>query len=316
MTAFLGWPLGVLLSAVASTIGVVGKILLKLSFQRPGAGRLLWGCGMLCIVALNPFLCISAYNFAPQSLLAPMGGLCVVWNTVFSPWILDEPLRARDIIGAACIFVGCIVVSITGGHETHKIPVDELASHFLSVQFIVYFSLFVLTSLILRFYSAAAFHPSRAANGSLPHMHVKCRVCLSILAGSLSGQLYCMTALLRLLQNGVGVLFTTPLAYAVGAGAIFFALSGLHLLSMALQLYDALFVIYLYESTLMAVGAISGICFFGDMDNVSVLRWVLYFVGIGTIFVGVGVISHGESLKLRAKSLPIEKSDATQTLLA
>ncbi|KDO21878.1 hypothetical protein SPRG_12380 [Saprolegnia parasitica CBS 223.65] len=310
MDSFLGWPLGVLLSAIASIIGVLGKILLKLSFQR--RSRAMWATGMACIVLLNPLFCISAFNFAPQSLLAPMGGLCIVWNTIFSPWILDEPLWTRDIVGAGVVFASCILVSITGSHETHKIPVDELASHFTSIAFEVYFGLFLASSLALRYFARAAFH---ASTDSTRHKTVSCRVSLAILAGSLSGQLYCMTALLRLLQNGVKVLFTTPLAYLVGAGALSFALTGLRFLNLALRLYDALFVIYLYESTLLATGAISGICFFNDMSNESLVRWVLYSVGVGGIFLGIGIIS--ESIKLRAKSCPIEKAgEASQTLLA
>ncbi|EQC37979.1 hypothetical protein SDRG_04409 [Saprolegnia diclina VS20] len=313
MDSFLGWPLGVLLSAIASIIGVLGKILLKLSFQRHS--RAMWAMGMACIVLLNPLFCISAFNFAPQSLLAPMGGLCIVWNTIFSPWILDEPLWGRDIVGAAVVFASCILVSITGSHKTHKIPVDELASHFTSLAFEVYFTVFLVSSLVLRYFARAAL---TASTGSTSHKTVSCRVSLAILAGSLSGQLYCMTALLRLLQNGVKVLFTTPLAYLVGAGAISFALMGLRLLNLALRLYDALFVIYLYESTLLAAGAISGICFFSDMNDESLVNWVLYSLGVGGIFLGIGIISHSESIKLRAKSCPSTKKEgeASQTLLA
>ncbi|OQS06713.1 hypothetical protein THRCLA_01266 [Thraustotheca clavata] len=313
----MSWLLGVLLSAVSSIVGVLGKVMLKLSFNHQSTSRWWWAGGMFCIVVLNPVLCLAAYNFAPQSLLAPMGGLCIVWNSIFSPWILEEPLRARDIFGAALIFLGCIVVSVNGGHEIHRIPVDDLPSHFLSVQFIVYFCIFAITSIGLRYLSSAAFNQNHSPDLKFPYKKVSCRVALSILAGSLSGQLYCMTSLLRLLQNGVTVLFTSPLAYFVGAGAIFFALAGLHVLNMALKLYDALFVIYLYESTLIATGAISGICFFDDMYNVSLLRWILYWVGISGMFLGIGVISHGEALKLRSRGEPIvaEGGEASRTLL-
>ncbi|RHY02385.1 hypothetical protein DYB37_004722 [Aphanomyces astaci] len=190
MVDLLGWPFGLLLSFIASIVGVLGKIMIKLSFRPSVAlesseATCWWGGGMALIVVVNPALCISAYKFAPQSLLAPMGGLCVVWNTVLSPYILNETLRTREV-------------------------------------------------------------------------------------------------------------FTTPLVYVVGLAALGFAMSGLYLMNMALHLYDALFVIYIYEATLLMGGAISGICFFGDMKDLSGWHWGVYSAGIAFILVGIVVLSTGD----------------------
>ncbi|KAF0697479.1 Aste57867_11837 [Aphanomyces stellatus] len=302
MVDLLGWPLGLSLSFIASIVGVLGKVMLKLSF-RPGPllsvqsaeSKCWWGTGMLLIVVVNPVLCIAALKFAPQSLLSPMGGMCVVWNTVFSPTILHEILRPRDILGAAIIFVGCIVVGVVGSHETHDIPLDQLASHFTSAPFLVYLSLFVLLLVFLTRQAVPAM--LMAWDGDDPtnsYTSVWCRASLASLAGSISGQMFCLCALLRLTKNHAQDVLTSPLVYVVAAAALAIALTGLYLLNMALKLYDALFVIYIYEATLLVGGAISGICFFGDMQSLELWHWIVYGVGVALIVVGICVISHGE----------------------
>ena len=69
------------------------------------------------------------------------------------------------------------------------------------------------------------------------------------------------------------------------------ALSGLVLLNTALRKYDALFVIYVYESFYIISGAVSGICFFNDMDHFSAGRCILYSFSMGCILVGIHIIS-------------------------
>ncbi|ETV90353.1 hypothetical protein H310_14845, partial [Aphanomyces invadans] len=331
MVELLGWPFGLLLSFVASIVGVVGKIMIKLSFRRSMAqesseARCWWGGGMVLIVVVNPALCIAAYKFAPQSLLAPMGGMCIVWNSVLSPYILNETLRTRDLIGATVIFLGCVVVGGVGSHQTHDIPVDELASHFTSASFLTYIITYVVLMMGLLRCAAPAFfqawgYRSRCGEGSssdtaeAPHKTTCCRVSLASMAGSISGQLFCMCALLRLTHNDPRVVFMTPLVYGVALAAVGFAVSGLYLMNMALHLYEALFVIYIYEATLMMGGAVSGICFFGDMKDLSMWHWIVYGAGIGLILTGIVVLSTGDRARSEDDSSIDDLHAVKQTLL-
>ncbi|CAK4086307.1 unnamed protein product [Aphanomyces euteiches] len=301
MVGLVGWPLGLMLSFLASIIGVLGKIMVKLSYQpklspQSTEARFWWGSGMVLVVLVNPVLCITAFKFAPQSLLAPMGGMCIVWNTVFSPYVLSEHLRRQDIVGAAIIFLGCVVVGGVGSHETHDIPIDELASHFTSPLFLVYITAYItlVIGLLRQAYPALLQVWDGYTAYASTYTTTCCRVSLASLAGSISGQMYCMTALLRLMHNEPKVVFSTPLVYFVAVGALTFALSGLYMMNLALKLYDALFVIYIYEATLMLGGAVSGICFFDDMKDLGMWHWVSYGFGILTILIGIFVIAHGE----------------------
>ncbi len=92
---------------------------------------------------------------------------------------------------------------------------------------------------------------------------------------------------------------------------------GLYVLNLTLRLYDALFVIYLYESALLTSGAISGICFFGDMFALRYWRWLLYGLGVVIIVIGIVVISNtnADIASKKRKYMNEDTRTVTQTLL-
>lgn len=284
----VGWVLGIILSLCASIFGIVGKILLKLSHVRECNKT--FALGLLCIVVLNPGFSATAYRFAAQSLLAPMAGLSVVWNTILSPYLLHEAITLRDVSGAFFIFTGCIMVGISGAHTTNEIPIHQLKDHFLSYQFLLYMVVFLLLIISLVSLAWPALSLSNSSCKSLEQLDPRCRISVAALAGLLSGQMYCLTAVMRILDDGKDI-FTNGLTYLSIFGAIAFALTGLYLLNLALRLFDAIFVIYIYESCYIVAGAVSGICFFNEMTHLSSWRYAMYGLSLVEIIFGLHVIS-------------------------
>lgn len=150
----MGWILGILLSICASLFGLIGKILLKLSHRRECNKT--FALALLCIVVLNPSFSATAYRFAAQSLLAPMAGLSVVWNTILSPYLLHEVITWRDVSGAFFIFTGCLMVGISGSHTTREISIHDLKDHFLSYQFLMYSFFFYRSGGVSRVFGLAS----------------------------------------------------------------------------------------------------------------------------------------------------------------
>ena len=295
MLRFVGWPLGVLLGVSASILGFIGKILIKLSHIHDR--QHLFILGMVLLMGFNPILSITSYHYAAQSTLAPLAGLAIVWNTVFSPRILVETISLSEVLGAACIFVGCVFVCISGSHEAKAIPIDRLASHFLSTSFLVYFILFILLSMAL----------------TKQCMHEKTRrLSLVTLSGIVAGQMYFITALMRIITDGAGI-FRNPLTYLCFAGAAIMASMGLYLLNLAFSLYDGIFVLYVYESSYIVAGAISGVCFSNeDVAHSSPGRIVLYMSSLGLILVGIRIISkRSVPENVQKKPLLIDSEDYT-----
>lgn len=121
--------------------------------------------------------------------------------------------------------------------------------------------------------------------------HSCVRNSLAALAGLVSGQMYCLTAIMRILDDGKEI-FTNGLTYLTTFGAVSFALTGLYLLNLALRLSDvAILVIYIYESCYILAGTVSGICFFNEMIHLSEWRYVMYGLSLILILFGLHVIS-------------------------
>ena len=62
--------------------------------------------GLVLNTAFGPIVDMAAYAFAPQSLIAPFGGLDVVWNTLSAPYTLGETLTRPRILGCSLIAGG------------------------------------------------------------------------------------------------------------------------------------------------------------------------------------------------------------------
>jgi hypothetical protein len=72
--------------------------------------------GMFGMTFLNPLFCVLAMNYASPSILAPFSGLTLVWIILFSEQIISERPEKKQIIAAALIIVGQIVVGVFGDH--------------------------------------------------------------------------------------------------------------------------------------------------------------------------------------------------------
>ncbi|KAI9895217.1 hypothetical protein PsorP6_019536 [Peronosclerospora sorghi] len=326
---FIGWPLGLLLSAISSIFGITGKLLLKLAHNerdKEEAAKARYevetsytdACPRLCIkhnrgctyfysglfsmLVMNPALGALAYCFATQSLLAPMAGLTIGWNTLFGPIFLPhESLTTNDFIGAVLIFTGCVLVGVSGTHESPPLPVELLGARFKSFSFILYCFLLLTLLCFLIHHAKHALHfttTSRRAGvktspvSSPDQLPMIARVSLSVFAGVMSGQLFFLAAVMRTVHDvGASRIWSFPVTYVCIGGAIGTALFGLYLLNEALAVEDAVVVIYLYEASYILAGAISGLCFFRDMKHLPTWHYILYSLSLALILVGIYIVA-------------------------
>jgi hypothetical protein len=78
-----------------------------------------------------------------------MAGFSVVWNIVLAPYLLNEKLSTQDVRGSAVILLGCILVGISGSHDTPTHHSDELFALFQSRIFIEYGIIAVCTAVVV-----------------------------------------------------------------------------------------------------------------------------------------------------------------------
>lgn len=75
-----------------------------------------------------------------------MAGFSVVWNIVLAPYILKEEVSIHDIRGSAVILLGCVMVGVSGSHDTPKHSSADIFALFTSNIFITYAACAIVTA--------------------------------------------------------------------------------------------------------------------------------------------------------------------------
>eukprot|EP00420_Gonyaulax_spinifera_P032148 CAMPEP_0197880664 /NCGR_PEP_ID=MMETSP1439-20131203/8396_1 /TAXON_ID=66791 /ORGANISM="Gonyaulax spinifera, Strain CCMP409" /LENGTH=210 /DNA_ID=CAMNT_0043500227 /DNA_START=64 /DNA_END=693 /DNA_ORIENTATION=- len=119
--------LGVLCEVCATLLGTMGKQLVTYSGRQDEHSRAvrLKVTGLLVTTFLGPLLDASAYAMAPQSLIAPLNGLDVVWNTCLAPLTLGERVTRTHISGAALVFLGSGLSACFGQHKSSSGTLED-----------------------------------------------------------------------------------------------------------------------------------------------------------------------------------------------
>lgn len=108
-----------------------------------------WWVGMILLIVgeLGNFI---AYSFASAAIVAPLGTVALIANTIFAPLILKEEFRKRDLYGIVLAIVGAILVVTSSKQDEKKIDAGALLDCIQQPKFIIYciFSLAVAGTLI------------------------------------------------------------------------------------------------------------------------------------------------------------------------
>uniref|UniRef100_M4C5H1 Uncharacterized protein n=1 Tax=Hyaloperonospora arabidopsidis (strain Emoy2) TaxID=559515 RepID=M4C5H1_HYAAE len=232
------WIIDVTLSLAATLFGTLGKVLLKLSHT---SSQALWvkAAATVCVFLLNPVLDAISYAYAAQSILAPMAGFSVVWNIILSPSLLYEKLSVQDLKGSAVILLGCLLVGLSGSHDTPTHRSTELFALFRSRVFV--------------------------------ECHQKSgwrRFAFGALSGLIGGNLFFLKASIELLGEG-GAVWSNPETYLIIVAALSTASGGIFVLDQGLREYEALYLVAIYQAILILTGSISGVIFFHEISGMD-----------------------------------------------
>eukprot|EP00947_MAST-08B_sp_MAST-8B-sp1_P004512 g4512.t1 len=151
--------IGVTLSVIGDLVCAASLCVQKLAHNRIVAAgdkikfiqSPLWWVGMFLNIS-GEVGNLIAYSFAPAAVVAPVGAVAVVGNTVFAYFFLKEPLSRREIIGTCIVLVGVVLVVVGAPDGDHG--GDGLMDHEDIVRYInqpaayIYFIICVVLGII------------------------------------------------------------------------------------------------------------------------------------------------------------------------
>ncbi|CAD7924249.1 unnamed protein product [Amoebophrya sp. A120] len=232
-------------------------------------GRSICILGVFINAFIGPFLDAFAYQDVAQSLITPLTGLGVVWNTLLAPCTLGEVLSAKRVIAITLIVLGiiltvCFAVKVESRTWQTTDDIKEIWYSWRTRCYVVAFSVLIAGSVHLqqRFENK---HDYR--RGFL----------IGCTAGALSGNMFCMKLLMELLAIGykadqfLGIFrfFVTDfvLISSIIGGALFFSISNAILLAIGMRNFEVLYMVPIFEASAIILDGLSAAVVMRDFDH-------------------------------------------------
>lgn len=291
------WVAGFLISLVFSVLNSVGINLQKLSMTRNDTAEVkkttlkqpLWmlGFGLVCLGSLLDFV---AFGMAPQTLLAPLAALSLVWNMLIAPIFHKEKVTRENLLATAIIFIGVTLTVIFAGHNTPTYELEDLIRLYQQPAMYAYIVLIVC---FLGGLFAFCRYIERTHNFEEGLFHI---ICYGGIAGTFGGQSVLLAkSTVELLKSAIWgdsgfYMFTQPTSYVIIAGLGACLGFQVHFLNGGLARFDALVVIPVYQSFWILMSVLGGIMYFEEYVSMTRMQMLMFTIGSCVTILGIIVL--------------------------
>lgn len=285
----------------------------------------LWCFGFVLILA-GSILDFVAFGLAPQSLLAPLAALTLVWNMMLAPCFNKEKLSRKDIAATLIIFLGATVAVVFASHASPSYTLKMLLQLYRDPLTCAYFGVVALVVAI--HYGAIQFveklsltsRRHRMIQIGLPSFWARVRLIgYSGLAGTMGGQsvLFAKSTaeLLKSALHGDDCFQQYP-TYIIIVALVLCLLCQMHYLNCGLVHFDALSVVPIYQAYWIISGVMGGAIYFQEIRTFSVHQACMFVLGIMTTIFGVVLLSQRRPAAQQSHSkrkITFDKSNSLPT---
>lgn len=294
------WVVGFGIAVVFSFLASLGINLQKSSLSQheesvPVIRQPKWMLGFFFIF-MGSLLDFVAFGMAPQSLLAPLAALSLVWNMLMAPFFLKEKLDSRDLIATFVVFVGATLTVIFADHATPEFTIEILISLYkkpLMKIYCVVIPTFILGHyLLIKWMNRLRQTKSKAISSQLRRtLHM---IGYAGLAGSMGGQsLLFAKSNVELIKswmvgNNPWSFWQTYVLF--GSLAICLAVQ-IHFLNSGLRLYDALSMVPVYQAYWIIMGVLGGLVYFEEILSFTAAEGSMFAFGVLLAVLGIIILS-------------------------
>lgn len=308
------WYVGVLLTIVGSICTNMGVNLQKFSFMREAKTRSvgakrgyfrqpLWVIGLLLVVS-GSILDFVALGFLPQSLATPVGGSTMVANVVFASLLLKEKFTQSDAIGTALILLGIVIVATFASKHSACYTIHELVALYQAPLFVVYATV-ILVACVILFLLTRTMERTLKQKGRTSWEYQRFRRVHPVTYPALSGIFGAQSILfakstaelMKTTLEGDNQ-FLTVGPYAITLCMLTCVFMQLHWLAHGLQLFDAVFVVPVFQCFFISISILGGGVYFQEFANMPHFALGMFSLGAIAIISGVVKLAHRDMHKL------------------
>lgn len=311
------WIVGVLLALIGSVISNLGQHIQKhtlsshrhaVYYRQPG-----WLCGLLLVI-LGSVCDFAALGLAAQSIVAPLSTITLISNLIFGYYWSHEELQRRELWATACILGGSLLTVCFGNHSTQAHTMGDILALWIAPGFIIFFILLLIVQATvyccivwiaeleewqsrhtvpvpgLEDDGAHRYHQQALRKWRPHHPFLLCT-----LSGTLSAQSFLvgkmiMAAIVASIEHErtfevLNVFFFAFLLW------LLVSIGGqIHFFTRALQRYDALLVVPVFQSALLITSTAAAAAFFQEFQQFDALHACLVVLGLLCILLGVRIL--------------------------
>lgn len=291
------WIAGFTISFVFSILNSVGINLQKYSLRRdslfPAKQRRksclqpIWVLGFI-LIFLGSIMDFVAFGLAPQTLLAPLAALSLVWNLLIAPVVHNETITRENLVATGVIIGGVTITVVFAGRSTPTYDLDDLLQMYMTQLMRVYI-LCVGSFLVILFGVKGYIESTGIGEKGMCHI-----VCYGGIAGTLGGQSVLLAKstveLVKTAIWGEGLdsdAFHHFQTYVIIIGMATCLLFQITTLNGGLKRFDALVIIPVYQSFWILTSVLGGIMYFEEYRNMSRLHMTMFTIGGGVTIFGI-----------------------------
>jgi len=299
------WIAGVAISVVFSILNSIGINLQKYSLQVNAKARIergiyrqpLWLLGFL-LICTGSILDFVAFGMAPQTLLAPLAAMSLVWNLFIAPIVHNETITRRNLVATGIIFLGVTITVIFAGHATPSYELDDLIR--LYCEPVMYLYIFCVVIFVV-FLSLAKKRIEQTGVGENELFHV---ICYGGIAGTFGGQSVLLAkSTVELIKtalwgNGTTDVFSHHEVYIMVGGMVTCLFCQITTLNGGLKRFDALVMIPVYQSFWILTSILGGVMYFEEYTSMTYSQTFMFTVGGGITLYGIFYLLAGPKSRI------------------
>jgi drug/metabolite transporter (DMT)-like permease len=298
------WIKGITFSVLASIIGGASKLAIRKSFLLEQEDSLEWSnvvedqqesgspkirpnpkavvlriSGMVGMTLLNPLFGVLAMNYASPSIVAPFSGLTLVWIVAFSEILIGESPTLHQIVAAAMIVVGEVIIAIYGDHTNDEgVTLEYLERSYLDPRFLAYLVGITLWMILLCYW--INFSTSLSLR----------RFAWGVSGGSITGIQNFLKDTMTILKSNDNLPWYCPVFLML---AIAIALFGLLMLTACMKRYDVTYSSAMFVGSFVLSASAMSATHYNTFENLEdSINYILYPTGIFVLMFGVFILAY------------------------
>jgi magnesium transporter len=269
-----------------------------------------WWIGITLIVMAS--ICdFAALSFAAQSIVATLGSLSLVANALIAPMIVNEKITSREWKAIALIMTGDVFAVLFGQHASETYTFNGLMSLYYTTSFAIYAACVSIAIVVIYMsinYIETTYLAPPNEDGSREFRYTyNPRSCVAkyhkfshaMLSGIIGAQSVLLgkscAELVKTMIAGRGNLFAHFSTYILLATMVLSIFGQLSFLNFALERFDALIVIPVFQTFWTLVSVIGGFVFYKEYLNLQALQVIMFSIGLGCTIFGVHILAQRKS---------------------